>query len=104
MKLEKYQHLITPGAVIPLQIGNLYRCRVYAIQNGEYVPAVWTVSNNSIYRATYMRDGRLHLVNVETNNYFCTPIDNAGSFGLWQISKCEYTRTLVFIFEPKDTQ
>lgn len=102
IKLTPFQHLIKPEAIIPLQIGNLYRCRTYAIQNDEYLSATWTVSHNSIYRATYTDDGRLHLVNEKTGCYFCAPMDNAGSFGLWKLSKYERSYPgLVYIFEPK---
>lgn len=104
IKLKPYQHILEAEAIIPLQIGNLYRCRTYYLKNDEYIPAVWTITNNSTYRATYQRDGRLHLVNIVTGCYLCSPIENAGSFGMWKFSEYQHTtEKLVYIIEPKDT-
>lgn len=100
IKLKKYQHLIKAGSVIPFQIGNLYRCLTYLKTDNGFEPALWTVTHKSIYRATYMPDDRLHLVNQKTGGYLFSPIKPIN-FGLWMISPRERNHPeLTYIIEP----
>lgn len=104
IKLTPFQHLIKPEAIIPFQIGNLYRCTVFARCGDKYVPATWTMSHNSIYRAIYQWPGILNIENIQSRTRLCRSLTSAGSFGLWKVNKYEpINASLVYIIEPTDT-